>query len=105
MGCIHAANMADNPLVAKEDDSRGLCPFCRTPSFTFDEEYVKSLKQRVEGDDAMAIYQLGYFYRDGSMGLPQHMAVLLNPIAVVKAWKWTWRKLKITTSLQRWEGM
>ena len=62
MGCIHAADQADN---------RQLCPFCRTPAADSDGEVIKSLKKRVVGDDALAMYNLSYFYERGEGGLPQ----------------------------------
>ena len=64
IGCIYAAFTADD---------RRLCPFCRTPYYTSDEEYVKRIKKRVEGNDAMAMRTLGCHYDDGSMGLPQNL--------------------------------
>ena len=61
-GCIHAANTADN---------RRLCPFCRTPQATSDEEMIKRMKERAEGGDAEAINMLGCYYRVGRYGFPQ----------------------------------
>ena len=62
MGCIYAAFTADH---------RCLCPFCRTPEATSDEEALQRTKKRAEGDDAIAIHQLGSIYHDGEAGLPQ----------------------------------
>ena len=62
MGCIYAAQMAD---------SRCLCPFCRTPEATLEEEVIERMKKRVVGDDARAMHNLGGFYYNGRMGLPQ----------------------------------
>ena len=61
-GCIHAAFIADN---------RRLCPFCRTPAATSEGEVVERTKKRAEGDDAIAIHQLGSYYYQGDCGLPQ----------------------------------
>jgi len=61
-GCIRAAYMADN---------RQLCPFCRTPEAALDEEIIKRIKKRAEGDDAVAIHLLGSSYFGGRDGLPQ----------------------------------
>jgi TPR repeat protein len=62
VGCILAAHAADN---------RRLCPFCRTPEHTSDEELVERMKKRAEGDDADAIHNLGCYYHQGDCGLPQ----------------------------------
>jgi TPR repeat protein len=61
-GCIYAAYKADD---------RELCPFCRTPEATSDGEAIERMKKRAEGDDAIAIHNLGHIYRDGDYGLPQ----------------------------------
>ena len=69
-GCIHA--------VAIRDGGVGLCPFCRTPASTSDEEIIKRTKKRVEVDDAVAIYIMGCHYNKGSRGLPQNRANALE---------------------------
>ena len=61
-GCVHA--------VAKRDGV-GLCPFCRTPAPTTNEESIIQIKKRVEIGDAEAIYGLGCWYYDGMYGMPQ----------------------------------
>ena len=48
-----------------------LCPFCRTPAPFSSEKAVKRFKKRAELGDAMAIYNIGCCYSDGSNGLPQ----------------------------------
>jgi hypothetical protein len=62
VGCIYSAFEADN---------RKLCPFCRTPAATSEGEALERIKKRAEGDDAVAIHQLGSYYCNGGMGLPQ----------------------------------
>ena len=63
-GCTHA--------VAIRDGGVGLCPFCRHPAPTSDNEHIKMLKKRVKkASDADAIYSLGCCYFEGSIGLPQ----------------------------------
>ena len=63
-GCIHAVEVRDNGV--------GLCPFCRTPTPTSDEEVLKRTKKRAEVGDAKAIYNLGCDYYDGGLrGMPQ----------------------------------
>ena len=49
---------------------KNLCPFCRTPAPT-DEENVGRLSKRVEKDDSRAINNLGCYYYEGMNGLPQ----------------------------------
>ena len=62
-GCVHAHTTADN---------RNLCPFCRTPASTSDEELIERIKKRVEVDDAGALTELGSYYYNGRMGLRQN---------------------------------
>ena len=64
-GCIHA--------VVKRDGGVGLCPFCRTPAPTTDEEMIEQYKKRVEVDDAEAIYNLGCCHVDIDYGLAQNV--------------------------------
>jgi len=56
-GCIHAMDK--------------ICPFCRTPTPVLDEEVVERLQNRVEVNDAKAIFCLGCDYSEGVNGLPQ----------------------------------
>ena len=52
---------------------RPLCPFCREPEPTSNnEEAVERLKRRGKLiDDAITVYALASFCRTGKMGLPQ----------------------------------
>jgi len=65
-GCSYApvyddrGNVLDNP-----------CPYCRTPFPTSDEEAIERDKALVEAGNAIAIYNLGNFYRDGRNGYRQ----------------------------------
>ena len=62
-GCIYAAHLADD---------RELCPFCRTPEHTSEGEAIERMKKRAEeGDDAIAMRNLGGCYYEGSKGVPQ----------------------------------
>ena len=47
------------------------CPFCRTPDPTSNEEAIKRMMKRVEVGEAIAIFNLGNYYRDGRNGFPQ----------------------------------
>jgi TPR repeat protein len=51
-----------------------LCPFCRTPCPTSDEEAVNRLKKLLNAGKADAFNMLAVRYEDGSMGLPQDRA-------------------------------
>ena len=63
-GCIYA--------VAKMDGNADeLCPFCRAPTPTSDEEGIKQTQKRMEVGDAQAMDQLGRWYQNGDHGLPQ----------------------------------
>ena len=48
----------------------GLCPFCRTPEPTSQEE-VKRIKKLMEADNAYAFYVLASYYDRGVKGMPQ----------------------------------
>ena len=60
-GCIHAVRLRDNGV--------GLCPFCRTPTHTSNEEGIERLMKRVEAGDVVAIFELGYCNEEGVFGL------------------------------------
>ena len=55
-----------------ETGAKKLCPFCRIPSSSSDEDEVKRVKKLMEKNNAYAYYQLGGWYADGTMGLPQN---------------------------------
>ena len=55
-----------------KEDSRQLCPFCRTPGVTSQGEHIERLKKRAKGDDANAINQLGCCYNEALRGFPQN---------------------------------
>ena len=67
LGCIFAAKTA-------EENNMIICPFCRTPAHYTEKEYIERVKKRAEGDDAMAVYNLGCLYYDGESGLRQNTA-------------------------------
>ena len=68
-GCIH---------VAAVRGTIGLCPFCRAPTPTTDEEEIKRNKKRMELNDPRAIHNIGTFYAKGQYGLPQNYAKALE---------------------------
>ena len=69
-GCMYAPvyDNQGNEVVKK------ICPFCRTPLSTSNEEISKRLKKRVKLNDAEAIFSLASFYSDGELGLPRSYA-------------------------------
>ena len=62
-GCIHA--------VVTRDGGIGLCPFCRIPAPTSEEEMFERERKRVEIGDATALLDMGLHYNDGTYGLQQ----------------------------------
>jgi TPR repeat protein len=55
-------------MAGNDDD---LCPFCRTPAPTSDEEVFERTMKRMEVDDAEAIRNRACDYFEGLSGLPQ----------------------------------
>jgi TPR repeat protein len=47
------------------------CFFCRTEAPSSDEELIERIEKRVKANDAMAMANLGSYYRLGKMGLRQ----------------------------------
>ena len=68
-GCIHAG-------ATTGDDK--LCPFCRAPAPTSDDENNRRVKKRIELGDAQAMYELGCDYSQGLHGLTQNMEKALE---------------------------
>jgi len=64
-GCAYAH--ADAPA----DTEKGTCVFCRSEASSSDEERIERIKERVEDNDAWAIYNLGKYYQFGMKGLRQ----------------------------------
>ena len=48
-----------------------VCPFCRTPVPSSQEEIIERVKKRVDGGDDKAMHGLAMCYREGTYGLPQ----------------------------------
>ena len=61
-GCVHAFQSMGNVTI---------CPFCRTPMSTTDEETLEMNNKRIKAEDASAFFQLGSYYQAGLFGLPQ----------------------------------
>ena len=51
-----------------------LCPFCKAPPPKSNEENVERVKKLMEKGNASSFYQLGGYYAQGIMGLPQDEA-------------------------------
>ena len=71
-GCIHAVQ---SRATKKEHN---ICPFCRTPNPTTNEEVIKQFEKRIELNDATAICDMGCKYAEGLLGLPQNRAKALE---------------------------
>ena len=61
-GCIHAI---------EKRDGVGLCPFCRTPTPTTEEEIIERLKKRMKLGDAEAMSNMGCHFALAFYGLPR----------------------------------
>ena len=68
-GCIHAPVYADQGNIG-DIDKQNECPFCRTLAHKSNEECLKRLKKRVEAGDAISIYNVGGYHREGINGYP-----------------------------------
>jgi len=68
-GCVHAPvyDNQGNKVTEK------LCPFCRTPISSSDEEAIKRTNRRVMAGDANAMSNLGFYYANGECGLSKDM--------------------------------
>ena len=64
-GCIYAMD---------ESGAKRLCAYCRTPPAKSDEENVKRVNKLMEKGNADAFNQLGGYYGQGIMGMPQDWA-------------------------------
>ena len=75
-GCCYADvyDNHGNEIVSK------MCPFCRTPLATTDEEAIRRLKKRTEVGDAYAFYVMGCAYSLGQYGVPQ------GSVKAIKFW-------------------
>jgi len=63
-GCIYAMCMSEGGGLI-------LCPYCRTPESSSDEEHIKRTKKLMDIGNAEAFNHLAGYYELGRMGLPQ----------------------------------
>jgi hypothetical protein len=49
------------------------CPYCRIPMYRSRKEYLERFKKRMDLNDAEAFYELGQYYTQGGMTIPQDM--------------------------------
>jgi len=73
-GCAHAP-VFDNQGNEVDNEK---CPFCRTLSPNSVEEVIERVMKRVAAGDAVAIYRLGVYHRDGINGFPQDFTKALE---------------------------
>jgi len=69
-GCARAP-VYDDQGNKVDKDKQNECAFCRVVAPKSIEEAVKRLNKRVDVGDARAIYNQGYYYREGKYGFPQ----------------------------------
>jgi len=69
-GCAHAP-VYDDQGNKVDEDKQNECAFCRVVAPKSIEEAVKRLNKRIEAKDPIAIYNQGYYYREGMNGFPQ----------------------------------
>ena len=70
-GCIHVVHSTHR------SKDLPLCPFCRVPNPTTDEELMRLFQKRMELNDTTAICDMGCMYEEGN-GLPQNRAKALE---------------------------
>ena len=63
-GCVYAGSKMDG-------NADQLCPFCRAPAPTSEEELIERTMKRVDLGDAHGMNGLGFNYAEGTYGLPQ----------------------------------
>ena len=56
--------------AVETSEGKNLCPFCRAPVPSLDEEVIDRLEKRIDVGDAYGIYNCGCYYSQGSYGLP-----------------------------------
>ena len=66
-GCSYAPVYDNQGNIVAEKK----CPYCRTPWPSSDEENITRRKKRMEANDAIAMYDIGCYYRDGTNGYAQ----------------------------------
>jgi hypothetical protein len=72
-GCIYAMAMEEIRRGKKKEEF-GMCAFCRSPHFSSEEDPVKQYKNLMEKGNAMAYYQFGGDYAQGTNGMRKDMA-------------------------------
>ena len=72
MGCIDAMSM-EEVRKGKKEEEMFMCPYCRTPPHSSDEEEIERLAKLMDNDNAVAFVVQGVYYADGTCGLQQDM--------------------------------
>ena len=68
-GCAFA--IVDEDMKKKKEDR--LCPYCRMPRPSSNEEILNLLTNLIEKGNAMAYYQIAGYYADGTNGMPKDL--------------------------------
>lgn len=74
-GCIFAQHKQE-VKNGKEDDEKGICPFCRTPETKSDKEYMRRLEKCV--NQAYAMYLMAEYYEKMEENLTKAMELYLK---------------------------
>ena len=72
-GCLYGM-VLEQMKKGKKDEELGICAFCRKLPASSDEENIERYKKLMEMGNAEAYHQLGGYYADGEMGMPQDHA-------------------------------
>ena len=71
MGCIHAM-MKEERRKGKKKEELGMCPYCRTPRESSEEEAVERLKKLMENKSSPTAFNIiATYYVDGEYGMPR----------------------------------
>ena len=74
-GCVHALE-----LKANKDNKPSCCPFCKAEEPTSNEQLIVRNMERVQVNDAEAIYNYAHCYASGLSGIP------LDKAEAIKLW-------------------
>ena len=69
-GCIHAM-VTEDIRRGKKNEEVGMCPYCRTPHFSSEEEDIKRMMNLMEKGNADAFQVHAGHYAQGIKGMPQ----------------------------------
>ena len=62
----------------KKGNIKKWCPYCRIPMYLSRKEYLEGLENRTNLNDAEAFHELGLYYTQGDMGIPQDQSIAVG---------------------------